>query len=142
MEFHTVILYDPFKGADPNWWSALAADGRFRELIGDAGAAALANALATGAPSLAYLGLNMNHVGDEGAGQLASALGQSTTLTTLKLDNNAVDAAGAKALAAAAADLPRALDLPLRSNPGSHAYYAHHPARATPVKERRAGGEL
>ena len=35
-----MFLFDAFKRADANWWSRVANDGRFREAIGDAGAAA------------------------------------------------------------------------------------------------------
>ena len=69
--------------------------------LGDAGAEALAGALA-GAPTLEELDLGSNCVGDAGARALAEALAaDASPLTWLGLGRNKISPAGGEALAAA-----------------------------------------
>ena len=68
--------------------------------IGDAGAAALAEAVKVSA-TLTTLHLGGNGIGADGAAALAEAVKVSASLTTLHLTDNSIGAAGAAALAEA-----------------------------------------
>merc|ERR1711935_1238093 len=59
--------------------------------IGDAGAAAIAEALKTNT-AVTFLGLKNNNIGDAGAAAIAEALETNTAVTSLSLDGNSIGA--------------------------------------------------
>lgn len=72
--------------------------------LGAAGGVAVAAALAHNAPpALTSLDLAYNRLGDAGGGAIAASLTLHTTLASLRLDNNAIEAWGGKAFAEALA---------------------------------------
>ena len=70
--------------------------------IGDAGAAAIANAIAVNA-SLKSLELFGNQIGDAGAAAIANAIAVNASLKILALEGNKIGDAGAAAIANAIA---------------------------------------
>ena len=71
-----------------------------RHQIGDAGAAALAEALKVN-KSLTTLDFSQNSIGDAGAAAIAEALNMNKSLTTLYISRNSIGDAGAAAIAEA-----------------------------------------
>jgi hypothetical protein len=75
-------------------------------LIGDTGAALLADVLRVDTP-LVMLSLRLNAIGDLGAGSLAEALVVNTKLACLSLHSNVIGAVGAASLARLPLDMVR-----------------------------------
>ena len=85
--------------------------------IGDAGAAALATALAKRTPRLRHVSLGANRITDTGAIALADALSTNVELTALDLGGNDIGVPGARAIREML-DVNHALThLPLMGNP-------------------------
>jgi len=83
--------------------------------IGPVGTAALAQLVRHG--NLRRLDLNSNHLGDEGAAVLATALVDNASLEYLGLHNNGIGQAGARALGQALAENSNLRELNLMRNP-------------------------